>query len=118
MSQTFCYHCVEYIRFDTCAKFHDHQSNNNKVMMGRPSCPPFPMTDGSKKRMSNRVKDKISFSREADFGHFGVTDTSSLESTCQIRIVSCFSSSSDTFMRGFLNQSFHVSQQFVETLVD
>ena len=30
-SQTFCDHCVEYIKLDTCAKFHDHQSNNNKV---------------------------------------------------------------------------------------
>ena len=33
-SQTFCYHCVEYIKLDTCATFHDHWSNNNKVMMG------------------------------------------------------------------------------------
>ena len=33
-SQIFCYHCVEYIKLDTCAKFHDHRSNNNKVIMG------------------------------------------------------------------------------------
>ena len=26
--------CVEYIKLDTCAKFDDHQRNNNKVMMG------------------------------------------------------------------------------------
>ena len=31
------------MKFDTCAKFHDHRSNNNKVMMGAP------MADGSKK---------------------------------------------------------------------
>ena len=34
MSQKFCYHCVEYIKLHICAKFHDHWSNNNKVMMG------------------------------------------------------------------------------------
>ena len=60
MSQFFCYHCVEYVKLDTCAKFHDEQRNNNKVMMGGLSCPPPPpplMTDGSKKKpMSNRVK--------------------------------------------------------------
>ena len=44
MSQAFCCHCVEYIKTDICAKFHDHRSNNNKVMMG--ACP---ITDGSKK---------------------------------------------------------------------
>ena len=33
-SQTFCYYCVEFVKLDTCAKFHDHQSNNNKVMIG------------------------------------------------------------------------------------
>ena len=44
-SQTFCYQCIEYIKLDTCAKFHDHQSDNYKVM-----------TDNSKKPMSNRVK--------------------------------------------------------------
>ena len=33
MSQFFGCHCVEYIKLDTCAKFHDHQSNNDKVMM-------------------------------------------------------------------------------------
>ena len=32
---------------DICAKFHDHQSNNNKVMMG--ALMPPTMTDGSKK---------------------------------------------------------------------
>ena len=45
-SQTFCYHCVEYIKLDNCAKFYDHQSNNNKVMMGG-HMPP--MTDDSEK---------------------------------------------------------------------
>ena len=40
ISQRFCYHCVEYIKLDTCVPFHDHQSNNNKVMM----------TDGSNKQ--------------------------------------------------------------------
>ena len=29
----FCYQCVEYIKLNNCAKFHDHRSNNNKVMM-------------------------------------------------------------------------------------
>ena len=57
-SQIFCYHCVEYMKLDNCAKFHDQRSNNNKVMMGEP-CPP-PITDGSKKPMSNRVKEDIS----------------------------------------------------------
>ena len=42
-SQIFCYHCVEYIKFDNCAKFHDHQSNN-KVMIGGPSWPPPKLT--------------------------------------------------------------------------
>ena len=32
--------CVEYIKLDTCAQFHDHRSHNSKVMM----------TDGSKKQ--------------------------------------------------------------------
>ena len=32
-SQFFCYHCVEYIKLDTCVKFLDHRSNN-KVIMG------------------------------------------------------------------------------------
>ena len=41
-SQTFSYHCVEYIKLDICAKFHDHRSNDNKVMMVGPSCPPPP----------------------------------------------------------------------------
>ena len=40
MSRNFCYHCVEYIKLDTCAKFHDHQSNNNKVMIGGALMPP------------------------------------------------------------------------------
>ena len=48
-SQIFCYHCVEYIKLDTCA----HQSNNNKVMMGGGGG--GAITDGSKKPMSNRV---------------------------------------------------------------
>ena len=26
------YHCVEYIKFDTCAKFRDHRSNNNMLI--------------------------------------------------------------------------------------
>ena len=54
-SQLFCYHYVEYIKFDTCVKFHDHQSSNNKVMMGGPSCPPPPWLTVQKKPMSNRV---------------------------------------------------------------
>ena len=42
-SQIFCYHCVEYIKLDTCAKFHDQRSNNIKVMMGGgPHAPPPP----------------------------------------------------------------------------
>ena len=41
-SQIFCYHCVEYIKLDACAKFHDHRSYNNIVMMEGPSCPPRP----------------------------------------------------------------------------
>ena len=56
-SQLICCHCVEYIKFDICAKFYDHRSNKNKVMMGVPHAPPPPpITDGSKKPMSNRVK--------------------------------------------------------------
>ena len=48
----FCYHRVEYIKLNTCAKFLDHQSNHNKVRVGGL----VPMTDGSeKKTMSNRV---------------------------------------------------------------
>ena len=44
-------------QLDTCAKFHDHRSNNSKVMMGGPhALMPPPMTDSSKKPMSNRVK--------------------------------------------------------------
>ena len=31
-SHAFCYHCVEYIKFVSCAKFHDNRSKNNKVM--------------------------------------------------------------------------------------
>ena len=55
----FCYCCLEYIKLDTCAKFHDHPRNNsNKVIMAphSPLPPPPPMTDDSKKPMSNRVK--------------------------------------------------------------
>ena len=33
-SPIFCYHCIEYIKLDTCVKFHDYRSNNNKAMMG------------------------------------------------------------------------------------
>ena len=49
---------MEYIKLDTCAKFHDHRSNNNKVMMGDLIPPPPPPHDcGLKKaHMSNRVK--------------------------------------------------------------
>ena len=36
MSQALSYHCVEYIKLDVCAKFHDHWSNNNKVIMRTP----------------------------------------------------------------------------------
>ena len=57
-SQIFCYHCVEYIKLDTCAKFYDHRSNNNKVMMEGPHAPPPPppWLTVQKKPMSNRVK--------------------------------------------------------------
>ena len=60
MSQIFCYHCVEYIKLDTCAKVHDHRSNNNKVMMGGggPSCPTWLTVQ--KKPMSNKVNVHIS----------------------------------------------------------
>ena len=34
LKQFFCYHCVEYIKLDICGTFHDHRSNNNKVMIG------------------------------------------------------------------------------------
>ena len=36
------YMLLEYIKLDTCAKFHDHQSNNNKVIMRGGSSPPPP----------------------------------------------------------------------------
>ena len=45
MSQFLCYHCVEYIKLDTCAKCHDHRSDNNKVMMGGPHAPPMTLFD-------------------------------------------------------------------------
>ena len=60
-SQTCFLPLCRIIKLYTCAKFHDHRSNNNKVMMGGLSCPPPPppphththththMTDGSKK---------------------------------------------------------------------
>ena len=48
-SQTFCYLCVEYIKLDTCAKLHDHQKNNKKVMMGEGLMPsPLPWLTGQK----------------------------------------------------------------------
>ena len=43
---------------DTCAKFHDHQNNNNKVMMGGPYAPP-PITDGSKKAHAHTHNDLV-----------------------------------------------------------
>ena len=46
----FWYHCLEYIKLDTCAKFDDHLSNNNNVISPLPQ-----MTDDSKKPMSNRA---------------------------------------------------------------
>ena len=46
MSLTFCYHCVECIKLNTCTKFHDHWSNNKKVIMGDGASSPM---------MSNRV---------------------------------------------------------------
>ena len=47
---------MEYIKLDTCAKFDDHQRNNNKVMMGEGGGGVVGlMTDGSKNPMSNRV---------------------------------------------------------------
>ena len=55
-SQSFCYHCAEYIKLDTCARFRDHWSNNNKVMIGGGRGGGGEGTDGSKKPMSNMVK--------------------------------------------------------------
>ena len=37
-SQTLFNYCVEYVKLDTCAKFHDHQSNNSKVMVQKSPC--------------------------------------------------------------------------------
>ena len=48
MSQTFYYHCAEYIKLDTCAKFHDHRNNNNKVVMGE-APPPLVKGVGTKR---------------------------------------------------------------------
>ena len=39
---------IEYIKLDTCAKFHDHWSNN-KVIMGALMPPPPRKTDSSEK---------------------------------------------------------------------
>ena len=51
-----CRICVEYIELDTCAKFDDHQRNNNKVMIwGLGEGVIGLMTDGLKNPMSNRV---------------------------------------------------------------
>ena len=50
-SVIFCYYCIEYIKLDTCAKFHDHRGNNNKVMMGGPHAPLPP----SKKTLQCKV---------------------------------------------------------------
>ena len=55
MSQTFCYHCIEYIKFDTCANFHYHWNNNRKVIMGALMPPPLSVTD-DQKSTSFRVK--------------------------------------------------------------
>ena len=67
----FCYHCVEYIKLDICVKFHDHRSNNNNVMMGGGGlCPPSPMTDGSKKPMSNGVNGVQKIIQTNKNGHF------------------------------------------------
>ena len=60
-SQTFRYHCVECMKLDTCAKYHDPRSNNNKFMMEEAHAP---ITDDLKKPMANSVK-FILFS----FGH-------------------------------------------------
>ena len=38
--QVMMFHCVEYIKLDTCVIFHDHRINNSKVMMGGPHAPP------------------------------------------------------------------------------
>ena len=54
-----CRICVEYIKLDTCAKFDDHQRNNNKVMIGGEGGVGWGvvglMTDGLKNPMSIRV---------------------------------------------------------------
>ena len=51
-----CRICVEYIKLDTCAKFDDHQRNNNKVMIaGFGGGVVGLMTDRSKNPMSNTV---------------------------------------------------------------
>ena len=65
-SQIFCYNSVEYIKLDTCVKFHDHRSNNNKVMKGGPHSTP-PWLTVQKKPMSNRVKDFWSFETNVAF---------------------------------------------------
>ena len=46
-----CRICVEYIRLDTCAKFDDRQSNNNKVIIAELGG--GLMNDGSNNPMSN-----------------------------------------------------------------
>ena len=61
-SQSLCYRYVEHIKFDTCVKFHDHQSMNNKSMVvavavavrGKVMVPPLKLRF-PKKPMSNRL---------------------------------------------------------------
>ena len=55
MSQTFCYHCIEYIKFDTCANFHDHWNNNRKVIMGALMAPPSVLMNPPDVRMNPLV---------------------------------------------------------------
>ena len=51
-----CRISVEYIKLDTCAKFEDHQRNNNKGMIGGlGGGGVVGLTDGSENPMSNRV---------------------------------------------------------------
>ena len=53
--KSFCYHCIEYIKFYRGTKFHDHGNKNSDVMIG---------VGGTclkvlKKPMAKRVKSKL-----------------------------------------------------------
>ena len=54
MSQTFL---LPLCGIHTCVQFHDHRSNNNKVIM----------TDGSKEAMSNRVEKDFEYTTHNSF---------------------------------------------------